>query len=152
LLDNLPRHNAELIVLDDGWGSENSKAKNLENHNNGEHLAYVMYTSGSTGQPKGVMIPHRGIMRLVLGANYAKLDRETVALQLAPVSFDAATLEIWGPLLNGGRCVLYPENGTPDPCDLQIVLRENKINVLWLTASLSGLFSSRKYCNQIPLW
>ncbi|MCA9978008.1 MAG: amino acid adenylation domain-containing protein, partial [Anaerolineales bacterium] len=94
------------------------------------------YTSGSTGQPKGVMIPHRGIMRLVLGANYAQLNTETVALQLAPVSFDAATLEIWGPLLNGGRCILYPENGTPDPRDLQIVLRKNKVNVLWLTASL----------------
>ncbi|MCB9419418.1 MAG: amino acid adenylation domain-containing protein [Ardenticatenaceae bacterium] len=136
LLDSLPPHKAEIITLDAGWGEDASQTGNLENHCNGENLAYVMYTSGSTGQPKGVMIPHRGIMRLVLGANYAKLNTETIALQLAPVSFDAATLEIWGPLLNGGRCVLYPENGTPDPRDLQIVLHENKVNVLWLTASL----------------
>ncbi len=137
LTNNIPPHQASVITMDADWGAATTgQRENPQNHSNGEHLAYVMYTSGSTGRPKGVMIPHRAIMRLVLGANYAKLDAETVALQLAPVSFDASTLEIWGPLLNGGRCVLYPKNGAPDPRELQRVIKQNGVNVLWLTASL----------------
>ena len=61
-----------------------------------DDLAYVMYTSGSTGTPKGVMVPHRAISRLVLGSNFIGFSAEEVFLQLAPVSFDAATFEIWG--------------------------------------------------------
>ncbi|MCP4662472.1 MAG: AMP-binding protein, partial [bacterium] len=77
-----------------------------------ENLAYVMYTSGSTGVPKGVSVPHRGVVRLVRGANYAAFGSREVFLQLAPISFDASTLEIWAPLLNGGRLVVFPA-GTP---------------------------------------
>ncbi|MGD3108492.1 amino acid adenylation domain-containing protein [Streptomyces sp. YGL11-2] len=73
-----------------------------------DDIAYINFTSGSTGRPKGVPIRHRGITRLVFGARFARLDEETTLLQLAPVSFDAATFEIWGALLVGGRCVLYP--------------------------------------------
>jgi non-ribosomal peptide synthetase component F len=71
-----------------------------------ESLAYVMYTSGSTGRPKGVSVPHRGVVRLVRETNFADLGEDRVFLQLAPAAFDAATLEIWGPLLNGGRLVI----------------------------------------------
>src|SRR5947208_1593565 len=72
-----------------------------------ESLAYVMYTSGSTGVPKGVAVTHRNVVRLVRGADYAAMDAEQTWLQFAPVSFDAATLEIWAPLLNGGRLALF---------------------------------------------
>ena len=72
-------------------------------------LAYVMYTSGSTGKPKGVSVTHRNIVRLVKNTNYAKFTPKDVFLQLASVSFDAATWEIWGSLLNGSRLVLFPE-------------------------------------------
>src|SRR5262249_23472953 len=73
-----------------------------------DDIAYINFTSGSTGRPKGVPIRHRAIARLVHGARYARLDEHTTLLQLAPVAFDAATFEIWGALLLGGTCVLYP--------------------------------------------
>jgi len=100
-----------------------------------EDLAYVMYTSGSTGQPKGVEVTHRGVLRLVFGTDYARFDPAQTFLHLAPLSFDASTFEIWGALLHGARCVLFP--GTlPTPSELGPLLDKHKINTLWLTASL----------------
>ena len=102
---------------------------------NAADLAYVMYTSGSTGRPKGVMIPHRAVVRLVRNTNYCRFDRDQVFLQLAPVSFDASTLEIWGPLLNGGRLAIMPP-GTPSLDDLAGAIEQFGVSTLWLTAGL----------------
>src|SRR6202043_1229505 len=71
-------------------------------------VAYIMYTSGSTGIPKGVAVPHRAVVRLVKDTNYASFSPNEIFLQLAPISFDASTFEIWGPLLNGAKLVLMP--------------------------------------------
>ncbi|HEX6883770.1 MAG TPA: amino acid adenylation domain-containing protein [Planctomycetota bacterium] len=97
--------------------------------------AYVMYTSGSTGKPKGVVIPQRAIARLVLNSDFARLDETRTWLQLAPISFDAATLEIWGAFLHGARLVLCPER-VPTPEELERVLLQNGVTSLWLTAAL----------------
>ena len=78
----------------------------------GGRLAYVMFTSGSTGRPKGVRVEHRAIVRLVRGGDWADSARARSSLQLAPVSFDASTLEIWAALANGGRLVLFPSGAT----------------------------------------
>ena len=98
-------------------------------------LAYVMHTSGSTGVPKGVAVRHRNIVRLLFGVDYARFGPDGTFLQLAPLSFDASTLEIWGPLLHGGRCVLYP-GAVPSIEELGEVLRKNHVSTLWLTSSL----------------
>ncbi|HEU4557299.1 MAG TPA: non-ribosomal peptide synthase/polyketide synthase, partial [Longimicrobium sp.] len=100
-------------------------------------LAYVMYTSGSTGTPKGVAVEHRGVVRLVRGANYAELAPGEVILQAAPVSFDASTFEIWGALLNGARLVLLP-GATVSLEELGHTLVSHGVSTLWLTASLFG--------------
>src|SRR6202030_2412238 len=68
-----------------------------------DDLAYVMYTSGSTGHPKGVLIPHRGVVRLVVENPFATMGPGEVHLLLAPLAFDASTFEIWGALLNGAK-------------------------------------------------
>ncbi len=101
----------------------------------GERLAYVMYTSGSTGRPNGVAVAHRGIVRLVRETGYAELGPGETFLQLAPISFDAATLEVWGPLLNGGRLALCPP-GVPSVAELGRTLAAERVTALWLTAGL----------------
>jgi amino acid adenylation domain-containing protein/non-ribosomal peptide synthase protein (TIGR01720 family) len=98
-------------------------------------LAYVMYTSGSTGTPKGVAVEHRAIVRLVRGADYVELGPEHAVLGAAPVSFDASTLEIWGPLLNGGRLVLAP-GAAPSLEALGRTVVRHGVTTLWLTAGL----------------
>ena len=102
---------------------------------NGRDVAYIMYTSGSTGWPKGVVVEHRSVVRLVRGANYLTLGPGEVTLQLAPISFDASTLELWGSLLNGGALILYPR-GVLSLSELGAFLDARGISVLWLTAAL----------------
>ncbi|HEY6322453.1 MAG TPA: amino acid adenylation domain-containing protein, partial [Thermoanaerobaculia bacterium] len=101
----------------------------------GDSLAYVMVTSGSTGEPKLVAVVHRAVARLVLRTDYACFGPEEVWLQLAPAAFDASTLEIWGALLHGGRLVIYPP-GVPSPEELGEVLAAQRVSSLWLTAGL----------------
>ncbi len=93
------------------------------------------YTSGSTGRPKGVEVPHRAVVRLVRGQRFAPMDADQTWLLLAPPSFDASTLELWAPLLNGGRLVVYPGE-FPEPRELGAVLRRERVTCLWLTAAL----------------
>src|SRR5262249_35837788 len=101
-----------VVVLSDIAAHFGESAKAPKTGATATDLAYVMYTSGSTGQPKGVMVEHRSVVRLVCNTDYAEFGPDEVFLQLAPMSFDASTLEIWGPLLNGGRLVIMPP-GTP---------------------------------------
>jgi aspartate racemase len=103
-----------------------------------DQLAYVMFTSGSTGSPRGVCVPHRGVVRLVRDNDYARFGPDEAFLQLAPASFDAATFEIWGALLNGGRLVLAPARPL-SIAELVEVIRRREVTTLWLT---SGLFEA----------
>ncbi|HEY0806627.1 MAG TPA: non-ribosomal peptide synthetase, partial [Pseudonocardiaceae bacterium] len=103
-------------------------------HDDIDDLAYVAFTSGSTGEPKGVCVPHRGIVRLVDGADYARLGPGTRMLHFAPIAFDASTLEIWGPLLTGGTVVVCPP-GLPSPAELGRILRDNAVTIAWLTSA-----------------
>ncbi len=98
-------------------------------------MTYVMYTSGSTGEPKGIAIPHRAILRLVVDATFMPLDASTVMLHAAPLGFDASTLEIWGPLLNGGCCVLHDESIPTGPGIARSIARHG-VRSAWLTAAL----------------
>ncbi|MFC1849298.1 amino acid adenylation domain-containing protein [candidate division CSSED10-310 bacterium] len=100
-----------------------------------ENLAYIMYTSGSTGQPKGVEVCHSSVIRLLFGIDYVQLDARHPILQLASLSFDASTFELWASLLHGSQCVLFEER-VPTIQKLGQTLRNNNILTLWLTGSL----------------
>jgi amino acid adenylation domain-containing protein len=123
----------EIEFLSTNYSTSNPVVEELNQSN----LAYMNYTSGSTGQPKGVLIEHIGVVRLVLEQDFMPLNHETVFLQCANISFDAITLELWGPLLNGGRCVLYAEKQI-DLDKLNESINKYDVNSILLT---SGLFT-----------
>jgi amino acid adenylation domain-containing protein len=109
-----------------------------------ETPACIMYTSGSTGKPKGVVIPHRGVTRLVVNTDYISFDDSQIFLQLSALTFDASTFEIWGALLNGGTCVLHPENDIITLSAIHDTVLSQGITSLWLTSSLYNTIISEQ--------
>lgn len=101
--------------------------------------AYVAFTSGSTGEPKGVSVPHRAVIRLVHEAPYVRTGPGETMLRLAPLAFDASTLELWGALLTGATLEVYPAHSLPSPTELGTFLLDRRVTVAWLTAGLFRL-------------
>lgn len=102
----------------------------------GGSTAYVIYTSGSTGIPKGVVVPHRAISRLVLNTDYAALTADDVVGHASNPAFDAATFEIWGPLLNGGRIAILLKETMLEPAQLGAAICGMGITALFITTAL----------------
>jgi amino acid adenylation domain-containing protein len=108
-----------------------------------EDVAYIMYTSGSTGRPKGVVIPHRAVLRLVIDNDFADFGPDQVNLQLAPLSFDASTFEIWAALLNGGKLAILSA-AHPSLDDIAAAIAGYGVTTLWLTAGLFHLMVEQR--------
>jgi amino acid adenylation domain-containing protein len=126
----------QVVCLDSDWQTIAGESRtNPASSATAEQLAYVCYTSGSTGRPKGVSILHRNVVRLVKETNYVQLGPQEVFLQLAPISFDASTFELWGSLLSGARLVVMPA-GTASLEELGEALKRYQVTTLWLTAGL----------------
>ena len=124
------KHQYDLRSLDslsdssvDGRGSPNS-------------LAYIIYTSGTSGKPKGVMVEHRSIIRLVKNTNYLQLSPSDRILQTGALAFDASTFEIWGALLNGGSLCRLQERAVLDSSEAGRLILKHGITTMWLTSSL----------------
>ncbi|SCL25793.1 amino acid adenylation domain-containing protein [Micromonospora pallida] len=106
-----------------------------DHHAGPDHLAYLAYTSGSTGRPKGVCVPHQAVLRLVVENGFLPVRPDDVFVQYAPLAFDASTLEVWAPLLNGA-CLVIPPPGDLAPEELCAYVAAQRATVLWLTAGL----------------
>jgi len=134
---NLRFDQARSVALDTHWNTIAAYPDHAPDSGSTAHsLAYVMYTSGSTGKPKGVMVPHAAIVRLVRETNYVQLTPQDCIAQAANHSFDAATFEIWGALLNGARLEGVRKQDLLSPQIFYRLLRERGISTLFLTTAL----------------
>ncbi|NVZ71929.1 non-ribosomal peptide synthetase [Pseudomonas costantinii] len=123
-LDPQPSHNPDLSQASDS-------------------VAYIMYTSGSTGTPKGVLVPHRGITRLVINNGYADFNASDRVAFASNPAFDASTMDVWGPLLNGGQVQVIDHSTLLDPAAFGVAL--GGATVLFVTTALFN-----QYVQMIP--
>ena len=123
------------ILIDDIDYDECEKYTFDEEASEAGDVAYMTYTSGSTGKPKGVLVPHSGVVRLVRNTNFFPFDESTVCLQHSPVTFDATTFELYGPLLNGGKAILFHDKSTNIDA-IESTILKHRCNFQWFTARL----------------
>ncbi|NOY59133.1 MAG: amino acid adenylation domain-containing protein, partial [Calditrichaeota bacterium] len=139
LVNRIPFAETSIVAVDDdSMALDQYSAENLALTIKPDNLIYIMYTSGSTGIPKGIMVRHKSVVRLVRNTNYIPFGADNTFLQLAPISFDASTFEIWGSLLNGAELVIAP-SGKQSLEDIGSLIKGFGVSVLWLTAGLFHL-------------
>src|SRR5262249_20302516 len=97
---------------------------------------YVMFTSGSTGDPKAVVVPHRAVMRLIRDPSFVGISPDDGVAFASNPGFDAASWEVWGALCNGARSVGMEPGITADPEQLEDAIRTRRVTCLFLTTSL----------------
>ncbi|WP_276540091.1 non-ribosomal peptide synthetase [Streptomyces hygroscopicus] len=107
-----------------------------------DQLAYVMYTSGSTGTPKGVAVRHRDVVALASDRHWRTEAHRRILLH-SPHAFDAASYELWVPLLSGGTVVVAPP-GDLGPAELREVTERYGVTALWLTKGLFDLVAEER--------
>ena len=116
------------------------------------NLAYVIYTSGSTGRPKGVEIEHRSVVNFLIGSRVAlPIDTNSVLVAITPLSFDISVLELFHPLVSGGRVVIAPATAASDPDLLANLLVRTGATHLQATPSTWRLLVESKWSGQTGL-
>jgi amino acid adenylation domain-containing protein len=105
--------------------------------------AYISFTSGTTGVPKGVIVPHRAVLRLADDQSLFADRAGSRMLRLSPLAFDASILELLVPLANGTTVVVYPP-GEPTPNGLAQFLRSEGVTHAWLTSGLFHLVADHR--------
>lgn len=128
--------NLPVLVLGEVADSLADDAGNPEIATDPEDLAYILFTSGSTGRPKGVLVPQRAVVRLVKNTNYCSIEPEETILAMSSFTFDAATFDMWMPLLNGGRMLILPWHEFGNLNHFLRALEGAKVAGTFLTAAL----------------
>nr|WP_294979044.1 non-ribosomal peptide synthetase [uncultured Pseudomonas sp.] len=146
LLGELPQTGARAFCLDRDWAQlEGYADSDLHNVATPDDLAYVIYTSGSTGKPKGVAVRHGGVVNFMLSmAREPGLNAQDRVLALTSLSFDISALELYLPLLVGGRVVLVDRDVARDPARLLGVALEQGVTVIQATPSTWTLLSGHE--------
>jgi amino acid adenylation domain-containing protein len=142
---SLPALTLPMVVLDADNGPLNQQADSnpVLQDLSSAHLAYVTYTSGSTGMPKGVMIAHHNVIQLVINEPCVEISPRDRMAYCANPAFDASTWEIWGALLNGAAVVIIPQAVLLEPADFARMLQDQRVTILQLTAGLFREYADR---------
>ncbi|GCE07388.1 non-ribosomal peptide synthetase [Dictyobacter aurantiacus] len=135
--ENLRESDVHVLYLDQ-MESELALYPTLDVEESGEasNLAYIVYTSGSTGAPKGVQVTQRNIMQLAYHPFYTPVapgDRVGCA---SSVAFDALTFEVWATLAHGAHLICLDQDTILQPGALARALREQQVSNLFLTTAL----------------
>jgi len=128
-----PAHAIGIPILNPSEGSE---ATVPEIPVSPEEPTYLMYTSGSTGNPKGVLIPGKGIVRLVIDNDFFRFTAEDRVAQVANPAFDVTTREVWGALLNGATLVIFPRALLLRPDEMATWIEEKAITIMSTATAL----------------
>ncbi|WP_242072835.1 condensation domain-containing protein, partial [Brevibacillus laterosporus] len=123
-----------LLLAEECWMQE--EASNLELINDAQDLAYVMYTSGSTGEPKGILTTHQNIIKTVINNGYIEITPGDCLLQLSNYAFDGSTFEIYGALLHGATLVLAPKETVLNMNELARLIKKEQVTVSFMTTAL----------------
>lgn len=121
------------LYLDNKNDIDILQSQNNENLNidiDGDSLVNVLHTSGSTGNPKAVALPHKGIVRLVYQSNFLRFNSEEVVMLTSSLNFDGATMEVWGTLCNGGKLIILKKETVLDINEMALIIKEKKVTSL----------------------
>jgi amino acid adenylation domain-containing protein len=132
-LDNLPSCSAEIVCIDDY--KTNAKFENIINDQvNSEDLAYVIYTSGSTGKPKGVQVTHKSVVNFLNSMTKKPGFKEgDTLLAVTTLSFDISILELFLPIINGGKTIIASKDIVANGEQLLHTLKKHRVNVMQAT-------------------
>ncbi len=143
LSDRLARHGVQVVRVEDERLIAEPMTYDPGRPATPDNIAYVVYTSGSTGAPKGVMVEHRSVVALLFGVDYIRFDEVGAILHMAPLAFDASTFEIWGALLHGARCVVYTDRQFA--LDRFGAALSANVDTLWLTSAVFNLVMDKDW-------
>jgi amino acid adenylation domain-containing protein len=132
-----PTYAGQIVYLDARWNADiRASSENLSLVLTDAYPAYILYTSGSAGTPKGVCVTHRAIKRLVCNTDYVRVEPKDRMGQISNSSFDAATFEIWGALLHGACLIVVPKDLILSPQNFALVIVQQALNIFFFTAAL----------------
>jgi amino acid adenylation domain-containing protein len=137
LSDKLPGHSARVVLLDDEWPRiAEESVENPARITNADNLAYLVYTSGTTGRPKGILIQHRSLVNAIYAfiTHHGVTERDRI-LQFASLSFDVAAEEFFAAWLSGARLVMRPEPSVITPEQFVQFLEDEGVTLVNLPAS-----------------
>ena len=151
LRDAVPAQDGVAVVIVDDDAQDEIAAERVDRREQRrgsiatpQRLAYVAYTSGSTGTPKGVAVSHSAVVRLIRNTNYITLTATDRVALTSTISFDAATFEVWGPLLNGATLVGLSQDVALTPAHLAAEIAASRVTTLSLTTALFNVIANER--------